>query len=509
MPIRLFRQALVLAAALTLTVALAQDRLVVAQGEDAPTLDAAFATTSPAAGVASHIVERLFDFTPEGTVEPLLVEDFAFAEDGLTLTLELRQGLSFHDGTPLDAEAVKFNLDRILDDEVASPFAWLLAGSVSDIQAVDTYTVVIDLSSPFAPLLTHLSHSSMGIQSPTAIRELGEDYGDQPVGTGPYRFAEWVTGEHIDLVRNDEYWGEAPEIEQIRFLAVPESSTRMALVETGEAHVAVRVPPAHIERLEDHADVIVDRTPSLRTLYFYFNTSIEPFDDVRIRQAINYAVDQEAIVEFILGGAGLVSDAAISPNVFGYTPVGTYPHDPDRARELLAEAGQPDGFELVLHSPAARYMQDVQITEAVQSQLAEVGIEATIETLEFGAYLDKVRLPMEANDVQMGMLGWGAVTGDADYGLYGLFHSTQFTPDGWNLGFYQSEALDDLLEAARTTTELEARQDLYAEALQLIHDEAPWLFLHSESQVTAIRSDVEGFIVHPAERYLGYRASFR
>ncbi|MDQ3458460.1 MAG: glutathione ABC transporter substrate-binding protein [Deinococcota bacterium] len=497
-----------LAAALLLSGSTLAQTLIVAQGTDAVTLDAANSTDSPSATVISHISETLFELTPEGTIEPLLAESQEVSEDGRVWTLNLRQGVTFHDGTPFDAEAVVFNLERFIDPENAFQFRFLLA-RIESVEATDEHTVEVTLADTFAPFLAHLTHSSTAIQSPAAIQTQGDDYGDNPVGTGPFRFVSWERGQRIDLERNDDYWGEAPGVEGVRFLTVPESTTRMAMVETGEAHVAVRVPVQDVSRLDADPNITVDNTSSVRTIYIYFNHTMEPFTDARVRQAINYAVDKEEIADFLLGGAVRPSDAPIAPGIFGYTPVGSYDYNPERARELLAEAGHPDGLSVTLYSPSGRYLQDIQISEAIQSQLAEVGVNAEIESLEWAAYLELTGQPAEDNIVPMAMLGWGTVTGDADYGLFALFHTSEHVPAGSNRAFYSNPEVDELLDEARTDTDPETREGLYAEAMQIIWDEAAWLFLHSETQLTAIRDEVEGFVVHPTERYLAHNASLR
>lgn len=504
------RKLLALLAALLLlgSMATAQRILVIAQGTDAVTLDAADSTDSPSATVISHISETLFELTPEGTIEPLLAESYEVSADGTVWTLRLRQGVTFHDGTPFNAEAVKFNIDRFLDPANAFQFRFLL-NRVASVEVVDEYTVRFNLSTPFAPFLAHLTHSSVAMQSPTAIERFGEAYRDNPVGTGPFRFVSWEKGQRIDLATYENYWGEKPGIDGVRFLAVPEGTTRMALVETGEAHVAVRVPVQDVERLNANPNITVDNTSSVRTIYIYFNHTLEPFTDVRVRRAINHAVDKELIAEFLLGGAVRPSDAPISPGIFGYTPVGFYEYDPELARELLAEAGFPNGFTTKLYSPSGRYLQDIQISEAVQSQLAEVGIIAEIETLEWAAYLEKTREPAGVNDVPMAMLGWGTVTGDADYGLFALFHTSEHVPAGSNRSFYSNPLVDALLDEGRTNPDPAVREQIYADAMQIIWDDAAWLFLHSETQLTAIRNEVQGFVVHPTERYLAHTASFR
>jgi len=503
---------LTLGLTLSLSWVLAQSRtLVIAQGTDPISLDAPLATDSPSATVASHVVETLFYYTPDGKIVPHLVERFSFSPDRKVLTLNLRKGIRFHDGTEFNAEAVKFNLERLISPELASSLAFLLRGRVSAFEVVDSHTLRLRMPEPFAPVLAHLTHSSTAIQSPAAIRRLGAGYRDNPVGTGPYKFDRWQKGQFVELVRNDEYWGKKPAIERLRFLAVPEATTRMALVETGQAHVAVRVPPQDVQRLNARPDIDVVTTPSVRTIFLYFNHTKKPFDDVRVRKAINHAINKEEIVKFVLGGFGRASDAPISPGIFGYTKVGSYEYNPNLARQLLAQAGfnAQNPLRFTLHSPNGRYLQDIRVAEAVQSQLRAVGVQAQIQTLEWGAYLAATNQPRERNEIQVAMLGWGTVTGDADYGLFGLFHSSQHAPNGFNRGFYTNPRLDRILEQARIATNPQARQQLYATAMQIIYNDVPWVFLHSEQQVTAIRREVQGFVVHPTERLIASEASFR
>jgi peptide/nickel transport system substrate-binding protein len=484
-----------------------QQVLIIAQGTDATMLDAPLATDSPSASVYSHISEGLFELTVDGRVVPKLAESFEVSADGLAMTIRLRRGILFHDGTQLDAAAVKFNLDRFIDPATGAAFRFLLFPAVNRVEVVDSLTVRIVLNQPYAPLMANLSHSSLAIQSPAAIRSLGARYGDNPVGTGPFRFVSWVKGQRIDLARFDQYWGERPGVAGVRFLAVPEGTTRMSLVETGQAHVAVRVPPQDVARLEANPNVNIVRTSSVRTTYLYFNFTKSPYTDVRVRRAINHAINKQEIVEFVVGAAR-VSDAAIAPGIFGYTPVGVYEYNPERARTLLREAGFPNGFEATLHCPTGRYLQDIQACEAIQSQLAEVGVRVRIVTMEWGAYLTETRLPLDRNPVQMGVLAWGTVTGDADYGLYALFHSSQVPPN-FNLGGYNNPEVDRLLAAARVNRNMDQRREQYAQALRLIYEDAAWSFLWSFSDETAVRTNVQGFVVHPTERYLAHQASLR
>jgi len=481
---------------------LAQGTLIIAQGTDPASLDAAKATDSPSATVYSHIYETLLELKADGEIVPSLATNYTVSPDGLTYTFDIRQGVTFHDGTPLTANEVKASIEQFLAPETAAPFRFLL-DRIAAVNVLDTYKVEFQMTSVFAPLANHLTHSS------TAIVKAGVDLDATPIGTGPFEFVSWNRGERVDLKRYEGYWGTKPGIEGLRFLAVPESTTRMALVETGEAHVAVRVPPQDVARLNANPNVTVENVSSVRTIYIYFNHTMAPFTDVRVRQAINYAVDKEEIVEFVLGGAARVSDAPISPGVFGYTPVGNYNYDPEKAKQLLAEAGFPNGFSTTLYSPNGRYLQDIQVSEAIQSQLALVGIDAQIETLEWNAYLAKTNVAAAENEVPFAMLGWGTVTGDADYGHFALFHSTQHVPAGSNRSFYANPTVDALLDQARTNSNPLLRQSLYEEVMTLLWNDAAWLFLHSESQLVAVRDNVVGLVIHPTERYLAHDASLR
>lgn len=215
----------------------------------------------------------------------------------------------------------------------------------------------------------------------------------------------------------------------------------------------MRVPPLDAPRVDAHSDIDVVEVPSVRTIYIGFNNQRKPYTDPRVRQAINYAVDKQAIVEHILGGMGRVSDAPIAPLIFGYAAQEPYPYDPERARQLLAEAGYPDGFKTTLYHPTGRYLMDAAIAEAVQSYLLDVGIEVELVTMEWAAYIAFTRKPLEESELEMYLLGWGCVTMDADYGLYPLFHSSQWVPTGPHRGFYRNPEVDALLDQARAVAD--------------------------------------------------------
>ncbi|MFW5695509.1 MAG: glutathione ABC transporter substrate-binding protein [Alkalispirochaeta sp.] len=487
---------------------LERDTLTIGLGAEPESLDPVNMTSAPAATVGEHVVERLIYMEEDGTLTPMLATDWESNDESTVWTFQIREGVEFHDGEPLNAEAVAVNLRRFVDPDVGAAYAFLL-GSVEEIEAVGEYELQLTLAEPFAPILSHLSHSFIGIVSPAQLEGLGaEDTFEEPIGTGPYSMTEWSRGEQIVLEVNDDYWGGAPEIPNLVFDFIPESSALIVALETGEADAIMRVPPQEVDRLEADPNIEVVNETSVRTIYIGFNNEKEPFDDPRVRQALNYAVDKEAIVNGLFDGAAEASDAPVVPAVFGHTSVGPYEYDPDRARELLAEAGFEDGLDMTLHHPTGRYLLDDTVAEAVQDMLADVGVNATLETREWSSYLEFTSQPPDQAEYDAFMLGWGTVTLDSDYGLYALLHSRQWNPDGNNRGFYSNDRVDELLDEARVETDPSVREELYEEAIELIWDDAPWLFLHNEGQINANRTNVEGLIHHPLENLSAWDASF-
>lgn len=473
--------------------------LTIASGTDIENTNIHVVTSSPSFSVLEHIYEPLFSMNVDGVLEPLLAESITATSDN-TYVIQLKEGISFSDGTPFNAEAVKANLDWVLDAANGAAFRFLLvvAGTPAEVEVLDEYSVQITTPFPFAPLPAHLSHGALAMVSPAAIAQGPDFLATNAVGTGPYLLESWDRGEQVVLTRNPDYWGQAPAIDTLVFKVVQEDGARIVEIESGTVDVAVRIPPAEIPRLQANPDITVEITPGLRTIYIFFNVTAEPFDDVRVRQAVNFAVDKNAIVENLFEGAALVSRAPFASPIFGFSEQTPYEYNPERARELLAEAGVEPGTQVVLYHPTGRYIQDALVADAVRAQLREVGLEVQLQTLEWPQYVPHVRRPAPENDIQFAMLGWGTPTMDADYALYALFHSSE-VPPGFNGAFYSNPEVDAALEEARSTLDPAARQAAYDRAISLIWEDAPWLFLYSEIQVTAIRNNVTGFIVHPDE----------
>ena len=425
-------------------------KLIIAQESDASTIDAHYVVDSASASIMEHMVEPLLELTPKGEVVPKLVEKWEISPDATEFTLRLRKGIRFHDGQPFNAEAVKVNFDRRIDPKAATKFYFLVA-QIESVTVIDEYTVKIKTKAPFAPLLSHLTHTTNGIQSPAALKKSWDKPLTMPIGTGPFIFKEWVPGNKVVVVQNDNYWGMKPAVSEVTFRAIPDDASRVAALEKGEVHVAVKIPPSDVPRLKSSSKITIMNTPSDRTIYMGFNCFKEPFTDKRIRQALNYAVNKEAIVKHVLGGMGGVSDAPISPGIFGYAPIKTYEYSIEKAKALLTEAGFPDGFETTICLAAGRYYMDVSVATAVAADLLKVGVKAEIKMMDWDTYIPFIFRDKEVAEHKLYLLGWNTVTGDADYGLYPLFYSGEWPRKGMNASFFKNEKLDQLLDTARST----------------------------------------------------------
>lgn len=442
--------------------------VVFAQWATPPSLDPHRANDTVSTEATSQIFEGLVDFNADGEIEGMLATEF-FQVDPYIWQFNLRRGVEFHDGTPFNADAVKMSIDRLLDPEEASVRAFILA-MVEEVIVVDNYTVQFVTPFPFSPLPAHLAHAAGFIIAPSAIeRELagGLEVHEHPIGTGPFVFYEHIPGEVLIMVRNENYWGDLPGIERLRFWAVPEATQRFNLLTTGEANVII-ASAADVAEIEANPNLSLIRVYSTRQNYVGFNTQTPPFNDVRVRQAIAMIIDLDAIV-YTVQGMGIPAVGPLSPQVFG-APTGlSYPQGTlEDARALLAEAGFPDGFTTTIGVGAGRPIEEGLTAQIVQANLAEIGITATINEMEWGAFLNHT----EVGEHEIFVLGWTVVTGDADYGVFPVFHSNYWGGSG-NRTFYYNPIVDALLEQARMEIDPDVRIALYQEISEILVYEVP------------------------------------
>ena len=454
-------------------------------------------TLNQAAGKAYY--EGLFEFDKDLKIQPLLATGYEVSPDGLVYTIKLRQGVKFHDGTDFTAEAVKVNLDRVSNPENRLA-RYTQFKSVDKTEVVDPYTVRITLKEPFSAFINALAHPSAMMISPAALQKYGKDIAFNPVGTGPFKFVEWKPAEYLKVAKFDGYWQKGlPHVDTLTFRTVTDNNTRAAVVQTGEAQFAFPVPYEQAAVLAKNDKIeLVDHRNSIMARYMSMNVMQKPFDNVKVRQAINYAINKEALAKVAFAGYASVVDGVVPQGVDFAHKTGPWPYDPAKARELLKEAGYPNGFESTLWS-AYNDGTSVKVVQFLQQQLAQVGIKVSVEVLESGQRVQRVQQVQKPEDakVRLYYAGWSSSTGEADWGLRPLLATAAFPPVMNNVSYYSNTKVDENLQKALSTTDREEKTRLYKEAQEIIWNEAPWAFLVTQSNLYVKAKNLTGAYVMP------------
>jgi peptide/nickel transport system substrate-binding protein len=483
--------------------------LTIVRPTDPVSLDPNLELTAPGAWVYYNIFEPLIVLDDQMQPQPKLAASWQVLSP-TRVRFKLRPGVKFHDGTPLNAEAVKFTFDRALKG--TPPARWAsLVGSITGAEVVDDQTVDIVSKDPYGPMLRSLAMIYCSIVSPAGVKKHGQDFGRNPVGTGPFKFIEWKTNTHVILQRNDDYWGDKAPLDRVVFRVVPEEGARMIALKTGDADMVLHPAPAELAALRKDPRYAVHDVVGGRVVFIGMNLGQKPLDDVRIRQAINHAVNREYMLTHLLEGAAGPARGYLAPSVFGFKDMRLdqlYPYDKAKARALLAAAGYspgPDGImqkggeRLTLTHLAARgrYLKDGEITEAFQAQLKEVGIEVRLQFLEWGAVFTQLRAARL--DHHLFTVGWVTTNSDADYSLYALFHDKQVPPAGWNVQRYGNPRVSGLLEEARRSMDQAKRAQLYGEVQDILAKEPTWVPIYNTREVAVTRAAVKGFQMQAIE----------
>ncbi|MEO3387913.1 ABC transporter substrate-binding protein [Mesorhizobium sp. CAU 1741] len=479
--------------------------VVVGQIAEPQSLDPHAVTASNDFRILVNMYDGLVRFA-DGTleVEPSLAESWEISDDALTYTFKLREGVSFHDGTPFNAEAVKFNFDRMLDethpfhDTGPFPLSFFFS-SVDEVTAVDEYTIEFKLSEPFAPFLSNLAYPTGLIVSPAAVEASGEDFGRNPVGTGAFRFQEWQSNQRVVLTANPDYWDGAPALEAVVFRPITDANTRVAEMLSGGLDIMVEVPPDSIGQFREAAEFTVHEQAGPHVWYVMLNMKEGPFQNVAVRQAANFAVNKESLVNDVLQGAAEVSAGPVPPAfAWAYNEeVDPYPYDPERARALLEEAGY-DGEEVVFYvtEGGSGMLDPVAMGTAIQADLAAVGMNVRIETYEWNTYLGQVNPGLEGK-ADMAEMAW--MTNDPDTLPFLTLRSAALPEEGgFNSGYYSNPDVDEMLDQARMVTDQEERGALYKDVQALVHDDAPWIFVANWVQGAVTTANVENFSLQPS-----------
>lgn len=466
--------------------------LRIARSQESDTLDPHKTSLLVAHEVAWQIYDSLIYLDESGEVYPGLALSWEFSNDNKTLTFTLRPDVNFHDGTPFNADAVKFTVERHLDPATASPTAWIL-GPIDRVEVIDDLTVAYHYTEPFVALWVGLSYSYCAPISPAAVEQHGEQFGRNPVGTGPFRFVEWVPDQGITLERNEEHdWATPmytntgkPLLDGAAYVVIPEDATRIAALSSGEIDVISgtdSVPVDKIRQLEQMDGIKVYTRPAVGLYYCYINTNIEPMNDVRVRKAMNFAIDKEKMIALVLDGSGQQAYSPVGSAFAHYNPevetIG-YDYDLEKARSLMQEAGQEAGFSmdfLVIESPTYR-----RIAEVIQQDLAQINIQVNIQSYPVG------ELFALAPKGEAGLTFFYYTYSDPDL-IYALLKSGEAM--SWS--FQENAELDSLLEQQRVTFEPEKRQELLDRIQVIAVEDALWLYLYEGVYVAAMREVVQG-----------------
>lgn len=493
--------------------------LRMAVGSMPRTLDPPNATSGASHQVIGHICETLVSRDASGQLIPWLAKGWTVTGDGQEYLLDIRPGVAFHDGLPLDAEAVAANLTRLSTEPTRR---WhLLAPVVKEVTVVNNRTVKVTLRKPFAPFLAILTDTALSMLSPQLLAQYqshaagqNEKFDDtrqhqrdvaglgrKLVGTGPFVLGQWDGSDRLTLHRNESYWGHKPATKEVHLRGIATGQNRLKALLEAEVDVAFLLPLDSVPRLRNEPEVQVVEVPSDSWFFVGMNNLHPPFDKVAVRRALNFAVDKEAIVRDVFKGAGRPVDSCIARSSFGYVSTYTYPHDRRQARQLLAEAGLKDGFSTELASPRGRYPMDYETSLAVAEHLGQVGVSVRVAPYDdWGEYLTYIRQPPERAAHQMFLLmrGEGSMQ-DAHYTLFTKFHS-----QGWyhsNNQYYRNPDVDRLTDLGSFSLDPAKRKQAYAQAQHLIVHDAAMIFLNEVTYTLAYRNNVEGVGLHSTGMY--------
>ncbi|WP_077562444.1 ABC transporter substrate-binding protein [Polaromonas sp. C04] len=484
------------------------DLFTIGAGTEPDTLDVQGQGSTAVMNYMEFVVEPLVRLEPDGSLSPALAESWETSEDGLQVTFHLRKNVKFQDGSPFNAEAVKFNFDRVLDKKIRVPLRGYFE-TVDKVKALDDHTVRITLTAPTPAFVGSLVTGPAAMMSPASINKHGNSYEKivYPVGTGPFKFREYVGGDHLTFDRWDSYWGKKPYYKTIKILIMPEPASREAAVLSGQADMIMQPPSVDIDKLKKNPKIKVIIGPTTRVVYMAMNNQSTAFSDVRVRQALNYAVDKQSIIKNILFGAATPTHSPLSNLMASYCDTGFYKYDPEKARKLLSEAGATD-LTVKLIAPNGHYIQDRQATQAIAAYFQQVGVKSTVRTTDWATYLAWVAEPSAKQGAQINMFGYAGSTPAAATPGFALFAagSSAFPPNGYNTAFYQNEKFDKLWKEAGKEPDKQKRDDLYCQAQKIMWADAPWVFLWNQGIPIVTSANITGVETLPNEMYRAYDA---
>jgi len=485
--------------------------LVISQQADPTGLDPEAVLNNSSGFVMATIYDGLVNYKL-GTVEvgPGLAESWEVADDGMAYTFHLRKGVTFHDGTPFNAQSFVKGLDRLKKGDPNSiyntgpveSYIDFTYGAVDSYKAVDDNTVSFKLKHAFAPFLTSLAMVWNGVVSPDAAIKSGKDFRNNPVGTGPFMFKEWRHNDQIILEANKNYWGGAPKLDRLIFKINPDAQASLLALRQGDVHILADVNSQLVPAIKANSDLVLMTQPGLAISGMGMPFDTAPFNDKRVRQALNYAVDKDAINKSLFQGLAVPMTSPLPEAQWSFDPsLKGYSYDPDKAKSLLAEAGLGNGFkaELLTYNSARGYNSaGPELAVAIQGYLAKVGVDVSVIKMEMGSYLSQIR---SGKYPGLFMVGWTGDNGDPDNFLYEIFSSDNI-PVG-DTSRYKNPDVDTALRQAQKEVNHDKRVALYQQAQKTIMDDAPWVFINSLEQVRAASKRVQGYVLNPTQMFFG------
>jgi peptide/nickel transport system substrate-binding protein len=458
--------------------------ITISLSADPPKLDPAQSSALVDRQVLNSLCDKLFDLDAQGKVVPMLVSESQLSDDKLTYTFKLREGVKFHDGTDFNADAVKFNLERGMAE--ASPRKTELE-AIKSIEVVDPTTVKVTLKEPFAPLLSILTDRSGMMVSPKAAQEKGDDFLSNPVCSGPFKFQERVKGDHITLVRNDNYWQQGlPKAKQITYRIFPDANTALVNLRSGQVDVTDTLPAKEVPALKQNSKFVVVNEPGLGYQGIYLNTTQPPFDNENVRKAVDLLIDRDTLVKVMFGDTATPGHSPFSESNLAYGESDTYQKpNVEQAKKLLADAGVSNvSFTLKTGTSPA----NAQLAQLVQNMLKAGGINMQIEKVEFGTLLEQ----SQSGNYQAVQLGWSGRP-DPDQNIYDFI----VTGGKNNDSRYSNPQVDDLLRKARAESDQGKRKELYDQVMQALHDDVPYVYLYHQNNLFGMTNNITGFTYVP------------
>ena len=485
--------------------------IVAAVNVDFTTMDPMDTSDTLSGGIQRMISDSLFGFDDDMGIVPMLATGYEANDEATEFTITLREGITFTDGTPWNADAALANFAKWDDESLGLKRTTFLCNVLDTFEKVDDYPIKVTLTEPFGAFISNLAHPACVIMCPRTIEAGVEECARNPVGTGQYKFVEWIEGDHLTLELNKDWWGYDADIcggtaladadagfKTITFKPVPESATRVAMIQSGDAQIIWPIPTESVSVLESDPNVVSCQGDGIVVRYFMMNTQKEPFNDVRVRQAIDYAINKEAYIQVVKNGLAIPATSIIGPAVQYYKGNEPRPYDPEKAKQLLAEAGYPDGFTTsVMYANTTANQKQV---EFLKQQLEQVGINLELNGLESAVVNQKIQdvdVPGAEAEVECYVIGWSPSTGDADWGIRPLVAIESEPPMSYNICYFENQELEGYIKTGLESADDATRKEAYEKAQDLLWEETPMVFLCVDSNTWATGAKVQNVKIYP------------